>query len=325
MASATNLRSMQLLSDAQVSSESSSSTNMCDKTPEGKVKLPEDDSVHDRLQEWWYWICNFEDETGMKFEFLGLFMTFYTAGTPILRSNSIFYIDDKVTYQIGTIVGDPTKVENGYSFDHGHTKVVGGDGYDQFYGSAGEYTIEFTANSTKAPFLYYEDGYTDFSFGGDVYYYARPRYATEGTITRGGNSYKFTGTTFFEHAFGHLDAIFRNGWDWFRINLDSGDDVVVMLMKEYSRAWVNDKDCNTVEIDGQDIRVKVTNTWTSPRSACKYPSAWELEIEGKKYVITPTIEDIEIVEPNRTRWEGPVIITGDVTGRGIAEVVGDCF
>jgi hypothetical protein len=57
------------------------------------------------------------------------------------------------------------------------------------------------------------------------------------------------------------------------LNLDSGDVVTLMFLKEYSRVWINDKDCNTVEIDAQDIRVKVTNKWISPRSACTYPSA----------------------------------------------------
>jgi hypothetical protein len=52
--------------------------------------------------------------------------------------------------------------------------------------------------------------------------------------------------------------------------------------------------------------------------------AWEFEIEGKKYVITPIIEDSEIVVPNRTRWEGPIGITGDATGRGTVALVGEC-
>ena len=139
VASAANLRSMQLLYDLQPSSESSSSTDMCDQIPEGKVTLPEDDSVHDRLQEWWYWFCILEDETGMKFEFLGLIMTLYTAETPILHPTAIFYIDGKATYQYSSTIGDPTKVENGYSFDQPPIKVVGGNGYDQLYASAGEY------------------------------------------------------------------------------------------------------------------------------------------------------------------------------------------
>lgn len=298
---------------------------MCDKIPEGKVKLPEDDSVHEGLQEWWYWMSNFEDENGVKFEFLGLFMTFFSAGTPILHSNSVFYIDGKLSYQMNTVIGDLIKVENGYSFDHEYTKVKGGNGNDEFYATDGQYTIHFTTKNTKAPILYYNDGYTDFSFGGNAYYYARPRLATEGTITNGDNTYKFTGSTYWEHIFGHLDGIYRVGWDWFKFTLDSGDDFIVMLMKDYSRAWLQDKDCNTEEIDKYDFRVKVTQAWVSPRSACKYPSGWEFVIKGKKYVITPIIQDAEIVTPTRTRWSGPIDVAGDGTGRGIVDLIGECF
>lgn len=337
MAGATSLRTKQLIyeesnSGTSVYSEADSgssadseSTSQCDKVPEGEVVLPQDDSVHDKINEWWYWVCNFEDENGVKFEFLGDFVKFYSAGTPMMRGNSIFYIDGKTVYEVSTIFGELNKVDNGYEFDHGHIKASGGNGQDEIYATAGDYTIQFKASSFKAPIFYYEDGYTDFSFGGDVYYYARPRYHTEGVITRGDQSLNFTGITFFEHAFGYLDGMFGVGWDWFSLRIDNGEDIVIMILKEYSKIWVQDADCNTVEIDGQQVDVKITGSWVSHRSGCKYPHGWEFTILNKKYILTPVIEDSEIVEPNKTRWEGVVVVSGDATGRGIAELLGYCF
>lgn len=308
-----------------IGNEVQESENICDKIPDGLIKLPRDDSLHENLKEWWFYIGSMKDEQGKLFEFLAVVFKLYSAGTPFLSGESAFYIDGKILYKSSVAFIQPEKVKDGFRFDLGHVKLEGSNGEDSIHISAGDYSMDLQVTQVKAPVLHHKTGYIQTYFGADTYYYTRPYSNATGVLTKGNFTYEVTGNTYFDHQYGHLDGYLKQGWDWFMIHLEDGVEIIITLVKpEENEVLIVDANCNSIFVDPQDIKVNVLSKWMSPTTGCSYPYGWEFIIKGKKYILTPTMEDQEILQPRGIRWEGVFNVSGDAVGRGVAELVGYC-
>ena len=301
------------------------SANMCDKVPEGTVSLPKDDSLHEGVIEWWFSFGHLEDEQCRKIDYVSIVPKFFASGIPFTLAESGIYIDGKMHYEITTHFTQPEKVENGYKFDFGHVKLEGGDGYETAHLEAGDYTLYLEVTKNKAPIFYYNDGFLDLNYGGYFNYYSRPRQDVKGVLTQGDKSYKVSGITYFDHQYGVMDELIHLGWNFFEMHLDNGTDIIIFLIKAgNSEVWISDENCNFERMDSQEIEIKVTNKWFSPLTGCTWPHGWKFGIKGKEYIVTPAIENCEWNNPYKIRWQGPIVVSGDATGRGEAELVGGC-
>ena len=88
-----------------------------------------------------------------------------------------------------------------------------------------------------------------------------------------------------------------------------------------------------IEADGrvralraEDFQLESSGSWASPRSEAVYPNRWSVRLpSGESLVIQPRVPDCELGAHGSSGvvyWEGPVLISGDVTGRGYGELTG---
>lgn len=124
------------------------------------------------------------------------------------------------------------------------------------------------------------------------------------------------------------------GWDWFGLNLNDERDLLVCRHRDAASGSTRlqygvifDRTAPRVT---EAIEATPLSYWTSPRSAARYPVAWqlafpELGLEGR---VEPVIVDQEIPIYGTTAiWEGAAKFCGtqngrDISGTGRLELVG---
>lgn len=124
------------------------------------------------------------------------------------------------------------------------------------------------------------------------------------------------------------------GWDWFGLNLDDGRDLLISRHRDAATER-SGQIFGVVFNNGEPelsagVQAVPTRYWSSPRTAARYPVAWNLQVPelGLVGTIEPVIEDQEIpVYGTEAIWEGAVRFQGsvgktNVGGRGRLELVG---
>lgn len=173
------------------------------------------------------------------------------------------------------------------------------------------------------------------------WYYTLPRIPVQGTVELPGTeALSVTGTAWFDHEFGsgQLDGS-QVGWDWFAVPLDAGGELMVYRLRlsdgsadtTSSGTWRH-PDGRIRHLGHDDVSVRATGSWTSPRSGVAYPSGWVLEVPGEalELTVTPLLADQEQETPRTTGvtyWEGLCRFEGQLAGEavggdGYVELVG---
>jgi predicted secreted hydrolase len=171
-------------------------------------------------------------------------------------------------------------------------------------------------------------------------YYSLTRMKTAGTLWRGGKPLPVTGESWMDHEFS-TDSLAPDevGWDWFSLQLDGGEEVMLYRMRRADGTtdphsggtWVGPKG-ETTSLPLSAYRIGETATWASPRSKIAYPSRWRVRVpsKGLDAEVTPVLADQELDTSKSTGvvyWEGAVDVRGTlrgrpVRGRGYAELTG---
>jgi predicted secreted hydrolase len=129
------------------------------------------------------------------------------------------------------------------------------------------------------------------------------------------------------------------GWDWFAIQLDSNEELMLYYLKdsngavsEYSSGTIVRSDGSLVHLSRDDFSIKALSQWTSPATDITYPAKWSIHIPSENYALTviPTIAAQELSterSTGMTYWEGRCLVTGThqkklVRGSGYTELVG---
>lgn len=307
--------------------------DVCDQTPEGLVSLPADDAVHDAIVEWWYWTGHLSDDAGNRYGFEEVFFLFafggetrHLMGNTALTDVSAQAFAYDAEYETGYT---PNVLLDGFSFSQAGWSAEGGDGHDSLAGSAGEYSWELQLDAVKAPVLQHGDGYTEYDFGGDTFYYSRSRMDVSGSVVTVDGPLDVTGTGWFDHQWGDLLVATSIGWDWFALQLDDGREIMVFLVRDGDTpslvgGSVSDASCHVTEVPAEDVAVVATGEWTSEASGCTWPSGWTVNVEGETFTLTPSVPDQELYNSENTYWEGEVTVSGSATGLGYVELTGYC-
>jgi len=114
------------------------------------------------------------------------------------------------------------------------------------------------------------------------------------------------------------------GWDWFSLQLDSGEDLMYFRMRRKngeedplsSGAWIP-SDGTSRHLNREDVKLTSSSKWRSP-AGYDYPASWQLSIlpTGLKLMIKPVLADQEFRHDARY-WEGAVDVTDAETGRNL--------
>jgi predicted secreted hydrolase len=180
---------------------------------------------------------------------------------------------------------------------------------------------------------------------------------TEGTLSRpGAGTVEVAGWSWFDReiATNQLDPR-QVGWDWFAIQLDSGETLMLYQMRlegggidsSSHGKWVPAPEPKLEDPDFQpgitrangtrtltqsDYSIRPLARWTSPQTGIRYPTRWEIEIPSLqiRLVLSATLKDqeMQIRSPMAmTYWEGSHRVTGtygnqSVSGRAYVELTG---
>ena len=171
-------------------------------------------------------------------------------------------------------------------------------------------------------------------------YYSYTRLMTDGTLVYKGQTYAVAGNSWMDHEFSTA-PLQKNiiGWDWFSLQFSDNTELMVFLLRRAEKSPHPASSGSYIYEDGakrhlnhKDLKVKVLDTWKSPRSGAIYPSKWQLLISDidMKVTILSNIDNQEMMTSESTDviyWEGSVAITGykglhSVSGSGYVELTG---
>lgn len=202
--------------------------------------------------------------------------------------------------------------------------------------------IDLRLTPTKAPVIHGSQGVSRKGSRPDEssHYYSLPRLRTTGTLVVGNRSFSVTGQSWMDHEFGSGDlANDLVGWDWFSIQLHSGEELMLYRLREAdgrpspasSGTWI-DREGHGHLLAVDAVRVEVLERWISPHSKAEYPSRWRVTIPSLSAVfeISPEMADQELRTTHSTQvtyWEGAVRVAGTVndraaSGEGYVELTG---
>ncbi len=292
------------------------------------IRFPEDEAPHDMLTEWWYYTGHLftTDGTRYGFEYVifqaqrGAFPPYYAAHLAISDSAGQRFVYDQRDGPSAR-----RSVDSGFSLDLDGWTMAGALGHDRLVADMPGYAIDLDLTATKPPALHDGDGYVSFGPAGGSYYYSRTRIEARGTLVVDGTPLPVTGEAWMDHQWGNFIQVGGGGWDWFSVQLDSGWDMTISLVRgldgSLAAAYGTIVDPAGVasHLAADDIDVRVLDTWTSPHSGAIYPSSWAIGLpdHGWDIRLTPSLPDQELdtqATTGVTYWEGEVLVAGTVGG-----------
>ncbi len=306
----------------------------------GPVQLPAHDAyLPGQEVQWWYWTGHLYTEEGRRFGFEVVFFAFdnyifkdqlVQAAITDVQENS-FNFDGYIRFY------HPKRIKDRFELSSGRgnkVTAVGENGSDKLHAEIdkGKYILDIELESTKPVAMRYGGNAHPYSFGGFTYYYSRTHMETKGTLTIDGKEHKVTGTTWFDRQYGELqDANFK-GWQWFSIDLE--DDRQYMIFDflgenaDVEKAGgITDAEGKTRDLYPDDFQVKVLGHWTSPYNGVKYPSGWEVTVDGETLIVEPLVKNQELNGKDDevwvgVYWEGACSVSGTTKGQAYVELNG---
>lgn len=293
------------------------------------IRFPADEAPHDMLTEWWYYTGHLFTADGARYGFeyvifqaeRGAFPPYYAAHFAVTDNAGQRFVYDQ---RAGPDARRDT--EAGFSLDLDGWTMAGALGHDRLVADMAGFAIDLDLTAAKPPALHDGDGYVSFGPAGGSYYYSRTRLDVSGTLVVDGDPRSVTGEAWNDHQWGNFIQVGGGGWDWFSVQLDTGWDMTISLVRgldgslsaEYGT--IVDPAGVAHHLAAEDIDVRVVETWTSPRSGAVYPAGWQIDLPTHDWsiLLTPSLADQELqtqATTGVTYWEGEVVVKGVVAGK----------
>ena len=291
--------------------------------------------------EWWYHFGWLTDDTGKEWAHFSSFFRAQRSTGPVGRY-LIYDLTDLATGKkdFHSLVGEespkPLKALGLRAIPPPHRVIPGsplensGDPLRLTYGDAvfrktGHRTyhlkigkVDLTLRATSEPMAVEGTGLTGIKQPDDMHYYTIPRLEATGTV----NGRRAKGIMWYDHQWGSSWVEPTIGWSWWGLQLDDDTDVNAYVLRNIETGEILKA---TFTRDSQLYPLKATpfRSWTG-KSKREYPIAWDLEGAGLNLRVEPLFDnrEVPILGTLRAIWEGPVKVTGSVTGRGYQELVG---
>jgi predicted secreted hydrolase len=325
-------------------------------------EFPRDFGSHDRFQtEWWYYTGNLTDESGRRFGYQYTVFRRAIAPTDDdnsgseWRTNQVymahFTVSDisqqrffheqrfsRGSADLAYALPNDSQPNEPYQVVLEDWQILMGDAPEITHIRADSprgFAIDFTLTAQKPPALQGENGLSAKSPepGNASYYYSLSRQTTEGTLTLGDQTFTVDGLSWMDHEFS-TSALGTNalGWDWFGLHFDDGRDLMIGQIRLSDGGkepafggLLIEADGTTRYLPADSFSITPTDTWTSPHTGAEYPAGWTITISGADgftFSAQPLQPDQELYDSEPSYWEGAVILSGDVTGSGYAELTG---
>lgn len=326
--------------------------------------FPRDFGAHESYQtEWWYYTGNLtasHSETDADREF-GFQLTFFRQAlkpeaervgeSSDWRGNQIysahFTISDIAEQQFypterfsrGTLglAGAKSQPYEVWLEDWSATEIE--PGKVRLQAKTAEVALDLIVEQTLPPVLQGDRGLSvkGKEVGNASYYYSLVQQPTAGTVEIKGKPYAVTGLTWKDHEYS-TSALTAGtvGWDWFSMQFDNGSALMLYLLRNENGTLERTSagkyiaaSGETMTLSGEDWRVEVLDSWTSPRNGAVYPAKWTIEIPKLELVLRaePLMPNQELNMATATYWEGAVGFKGKqgtelLNGKGYVELTG---
>lgn len=293
------------------------------------VKFPDDEAPHDAITEWWYYTGHIFDASGARYGFEYVFFQVNFGAFPTTYA-SHFAISDNAAgrFVYGQKSGlDAAEPAEGFAFQLDEWRMAGAHGTDMLSAATDEYAIDLILRDEKGPTLHGGIGYVELGPSGGSYYYSRTRMSVEGALTIEEEERAVTGEAWMDHQWGNFISV-GAGWDWFAVQLDSGDELTISLVRDsdfnvaVAYGTLIAPNGTATHLTAEDFVVTPMGSWVSPHTNAEYPAAWRIEIPGRGWQLelTPSLPDQELDTRATTGtiyWEGEVEVSGSVAGNSV--------
>ncbi len=324
-----------------------------------RLQLPRDHASHPEYRiEWWYYTGNLADGNSRRF---GFQLTFFRVGVRNRPENpSRWAVRDLFMAHLALsdletggfrFAERLNRAGPGWAGASTETYRVWNENWEAGLGSDGrhrlrardeDFGIDLELEPGRKPLLHGQAGLSrkGAQEGNASHYYSLTRMPTHGRIWIEGRKFEVSGLSWMDHEFGtsFLEPE-QTGWDWFALQLDSGQDLMVFqlrrsdgLLDPHSSGTLLDVSGKARTLGRSDFSLEPVRTWRSPHSGARYPIQWRLSLPGQRLSLTVTAAqpDQELRTPRSTQvtyWEGAVVVTGShgadpITGRGYLEMTG---
>ena len=321
--------------------------------------LPQDHAAHHTFRnEWWYLTGNVSDGGGRIF---GYQVTFFrTAVAPLLAENTETN-EQRSSWAVNDIWMAHAAVTDINGKAHYHTQrfsranpglagaqidplkiwledwTLGSAANDfpwQLDVTTEDFELALVLNTTKRHVLQGDQGLSQKSAvpGNASYYYSYTRMATTGNLRLKGENIAVNGYSWFDREWS-TSALDNNqsGWNWFSLQLDSGDDFMYYQLLDLNGdadinsqgKWI-DPVGSSITIKPNNITLNVLEEWQSPDGQ-SYPVRWQINyLEQNKSWIVEAVMDDQYMDLAVKYWEGAVVVfdteSRSLVGRGYLEM-----
>jgi predicted secreted hydrolase len=151
----------------------------------------------------------------------------------------------------------------------------------------------------------------------DMHYYTLPRLEATGTI----HGRKAGGLFWYDHQWGSTWTGPSIGWSWWGLQLDDGSHVNAYVLRDVKTRKMIRAVC-THDRHVYPLEAEQLDVWESATKV-KYPVSWRLRAGPLDLRVEPRMmeREVPILGEQESIWEGPVRVSGSVSGRGFQELV----
>jgi predicted secreted hydrolase len=310
--------------------------------------FPRDHGAHPEFRnEWWYFTGNLRARDGRRFGYQ--LTVFRSALSPDVRGGTSSWAT-RQAYMGHLALSDASAGSFHYfqRFSRGAAGLAGaghqgmsvwiedwkvsavGDGSWRLRAAAGEgedaVALDLVLQPRKPVVLQGDRGLS--RKGGEPgnasYYYSLTRIATSGTVATTRGRWSVQGGSWLDREWStSVLAPGQVGWDWFAVQLDSGDELMYYRLRKRDGStdrhsqgvWV-DAAGNVRRLRASDVVVEARGEWTSAETGVRYPSGWRIRVPKLELSLDldPLLDNQELDVLVRY-WEGAVDVHGRAAGK----------
>ena len=332
--------------------------------PGYRYEFPRDHFSHPDFQtEWWYYTGNLRAPDGHRF---GFELTFFRqaqhlTAQQISDSDSVWRPDQIYLAHLALSDIDSKQFFHEQRLNRGGPGLAGANVADQKYWNGnwrsrwlsletGEQELQAVTDtlslklrlSPEKPFVI--NGRNGVSIKGPLpgqasHYITYARLSAAGKLRWQDHDYQVTGLAWMDHEF-FTEVLDRDlaGWDWFAIQLDNGQELMLYRLRSksgtdrFSSGTYVDRDGKAHYLDASQFHITPVATWHSRQSGATYPIAWKisapslgLDLNESAALANQELFNARDISP--TYWEGAVTYDGTmqaapVHGLGYLEMTG---
>ena len=195
--------------------------------------------------------------------------------------------------------------------------------------STTQFSVSLKFSTKFSPILQGEKGYSKKSQQGAAsHYYSQPFYTVNGWVILNGDKHFVQGVGWLDREWSSaLLSEKQIGWNWFSLHLDNGQKVMLFKIRQndgddfFSGSWIN-QDGTKRALEANAIQLEET-AYSSVRGR-KIPTKWKISFLGEKTQIVniEALNNASWMETSVPYWEGPISLSGDLSGVGYLEMTG---